>query len=567
MQRRFSATLAILTVVLLTAVAPVRAQEVKDALGIIPADALAFAIINHPDQINDKALTMAKKVGAQLPFSPLDLLNGLGVGKGLNTKGCVAAAVLPTDGGDPVPLFLVPVSNYAEFVGQFDAKATGIADITLPNVGVKLSVAGKGKFALVVMAENKDRLPAILASKMNLTKHVMPVQEWVEGNDVTFMATPKGIKLGATTMRDGIAQVKQFPMEDFAFMKDWIDGLENFFKSAETDLSHAAIGIRIDKANNLSVEARGMFAKGSSFAKSSAGLKSMPGGPMASLPAGPYAMAIGGSVPPAMLESLSKIGLEVIKLEIKQAGGQVPEGMWKKLEESYSTMYKGLNGMTYVMRSGKGKTGVLGGTVVVMTTDNAAAYLEAYEKSIPLTNAIYKDLNLPSLPVTKLEKKIDQKTKTTIYESVADAAALNEDPMIKKMMEVMYGADGKVRYAQTALDAKTIIAGFTTAQGLQDAIKDVKKSSLKDDAEVARTLSLLPKDAQWVMLINPRGMTEMVGQVVDAVAPGALAIPEIPNTPPVGIGAKISETGFILQISVPSQVLEALSRLIPGQGA
>jgi hypothetical protein len=188
--------------------------------------------------------------------------------------------------------------------------------------------------------------------------------------------------------------------------------------------------------------------------------------------------------------------------------------------------------------------------------------MENYEKSVPLLNALYKEINVPTLPTSKLVKKtIGTRTILEVTSDVAGAAGA-DDPQAKVILEAMFGKDGKMTFSQTVLDDKTVITAFTSAEGLAQLLQGLDRGSLKNDPEVARVLRTLPQGSQWIVLVNPHGVMEMVRGIAKAVVPvGGPNIPEFPRTPPVGAGAMLSESGLILKIVVPVEVFDAIGRL------
>lgn len=543
---------------------PARGQDIKETLQTLPDESLAVVLTSKLDRLDDKIQVVIKKLQIPLPLTALELGKAaVGISKGLNSKGSAAVALVMNDElGSPAAVFFLPVSDYGEFVGQFKAAAKGIVDIELVD-GRKMTVAKKGNFALLVEPRNADVLKKVLASKSNLTGWAEPIQDWLEENEVTLLATPRGVKKAVAAAREGLSRSREDAgkKEELDFVQGWLKGTDSFLKSLDTDLTHAGIGIRVDKAGNVLVDGRGNFAKGSNLAKAAGELKGLSGGPVGSLPGGPFAMAFGGAIPPSFMEAMMKLNLEVMKA-INKDGDKLKE-KFAKLDKIFAETSKGLQGMAFVLRTGKENAPLFGNMVGFMRLDDSAAYLESYEKMVPELNALYKELGTPFLPQVELKKK--KIAGVTILE-IETAMPINDDPMQKKIMEAMFGPGGKMKSSVAAFDAKTILMTYSSAEGLVDTVKELAGKGLKDDPEVTRTMSLLPEGAQWALLFHPRGMAEMTAQWMKTFAPNVpVQIPELPKTPPVGIGVRASETGVTLQIVVPSQIFEAIGQLIGGQ--
>ena len=83
---------------------PALAQTAQDALGVVPEKAAGFVIVNNVGELNDKIVTLAKRLGIPLPFSPLEKMKEeLGIDKGFNTKGSLLFVVLLPSGEDAQP--------------------------------------------------------------------------------------------------------------------------------------------------------------------------------------------------------------------------------------------------------------------------------------------------------------------------------------------------------------------------------------------------------------------------------------------------------------------------------
>ena len=165
----------------------------------------------------------------------------------------------------PVPVWLVPVRDYQEFLAQFNARETGIDEITL-TLGTRMSVARKGQHAVLVDSRQRDALKKVLDSSRNLAGWSEPMQAWLAANDVVAAATPYGIKSQTSKLRTELAQARPNLAGDIAFVRRGLDALDGFLRSVETDVSHAAVGVRLDQAGNLLVEVRALFAAGSGLA-------------------------------------------------------------------------------------------------------------------------------------------------------------------------------------------------------------------------------------------------------------------------------------------------------------
>ena len=116
----------------------VRADD--DVLKLVPDMALGFAIVNRPEAADAKLQALGQQMKLPIPsaLAKLGGPGGIGPGgiqEGLDKKRPIAVLVLPPKEGMPIPtvILLVPVTDYAKFVGQFKPGETeaGVSKIAL----------------------------------------------------------------------------------------------------------------------------------------------------------------------------------------------------------------------------------------------------------------------------------------------------------------------------------------------------------------------------------------------------------------------------------------------------
>jgi hypothetical protein len=138
-------------------------------------------------------------------------------------------------------------------------------------------------------------------------------------------------------------------------------------------------------------------------------------------------------------------------------------------------------------------------------------------------------------------------------------------PQAKLMMEKMFGKDGKTSIYLAKRDANTVVGTYVSVERLAQWLKEGSAAdrAFSREPQVAVTLGLLPKSAQWLGLWSPRGTFEFVKQTVTALQPGAeMQIPEFPVTAPVGFAARCSPGRIDAEMVVPSDLIEAVGRFV-----
>lgn len=536
--------------------APARAQS--DVLQVIPDDAIGFGLINRVGQTNEKFTAVAKRLKLPLPGNPLEMVKGaLGVEKGLAENGSVAIAAFEGSGenDEPRALIFVPVTEYKTFIDQLQPGETkdGITALTLRD-GKSMLAGKRGSFAVLTLPADRALLERGLKSDKSLATWGEPLKTWLSENDAAGVLTPRGIKLVTTKARQGVDEAKQnlgnLPPEA-QFVGKFFDGIDRFFESAATDVTHAGLAARIDDKGNAHVTAKAQFRKDSGFAKGGGSIKAPPGGVLAGLPAGPFVLALGGVIPEKAMRAILNMNMEVMRA----SGQNIPDETLKKLEKAYQQSMKGVNGMNFVWQVGKENQSLFAGLASAMQTNDAAAYLDDYEKSITAMNELVKEINLPFLPAYEV-KKVKVNDKAALEMSMDFGAAFGGIPdELQKMIKTMFGPDGKMTVALAARDDKTVVMRYSGASGLKDMLSGQAKE-LGKDASVAQMIQTLPAGSQWAFFISPKGLTDFADRTVKAVSPIPLQVPQFPATPPLAAAARISSERFELHVVVPAGIVD-----------
>lgn len=123
----------------------------------VPSDAVGVLEVKNVQDVNQKAAKIANAWGLdewQPDFKdPLAaLMKQCHISKGVNVNGDLAIAMITNNGNldDPQALALIPVSDYADFMGNFEKVGDadgGVQEIKNPQSGSNLFVAQRGNYA------------------------------------------------------------------------------------------------------------------------------------------------------------------------------------------------------------------------------------------------------------------------------------------------------------------------------------------------------------------------------------------------------------------------------------
>jgi hypothetical protein len=545
----------------LLAASMVSAQSAEDAVKAVPSGALGFVVINNIGEVSKKVDALAKRVGNPLPFTLLDKFKtDTGIDKGLNTDGSAMVVFLMSGGGQPSPVGFLPVSNYGDFVGALGGKADGdISEVKLAN-GTQLVVGKKGSFALLTEQRYRDALEAAVKATPS-GGSLASVQPWVVGNDISGVLPSSTVQMVSMLGRQGLGMAKGFadnvPAE-FKFVVGWLDALDTFLQSIGTDVNSLGVGGRIDQAGNLALGLQALFVKDSGFAKAGAAAQPPAGGALAGLPNISYVFALGGGMSEKTMSGLMQIGNQMLSAAAKD----VPPEKLKKLESISTDMVKGLRSMSMLMGSGKAKQPLFETLYAVMHTADSQAYLDHYKKYIDVYNEVAKDLKFGNglIPNQTMKAKSVTVEGLPALEVQAELIGVENMPeQQQKFMKLYVGPDNKFTVTTVAIDKHTLLLRYTSPDNMKPFLQSyrAKADGLAGEANVAKTTALLPANPQWLAVISPAGAVDMANHVLSLAMPG-MQIPRFPQTPPLGVGCKLSADGLESRLVVPAGTLQAI---------
>jgi hypothetical protein len=93
-----------------------------------------------------------------------------------------------------------------------------------------------------------------------------------------------------------------------------------------------------------------------------------------------------------------------------------------------------------------------------------------------------------------------------------------------------------------------------------------KSAGMTGDADVSKTASLLPSDAQAVTYVSPQGTIQFVKRMMTTLLPPGMAermnIPDFPQSPPLGFAVKVAPNEVQTTLAAPVEVLKAIGQYV-----
>lgn len=546
------------------ALAPAAGAQQLDALKLVPADAPAFGYVQRLGEAIGRIEEVGKKV-SPLPVSLRDLLKQeLGIDKGVDEKGDLVVVIyggpMGLGEGEQVNVIAVPVTDYKEFAESLKAKDAGggVTEVTLAD-GSTLRAARKGRHALLARPEHADALKKVLDAKNDVTGSLKELRGWLGETTFALVLNPEGVKAAFAEWGKGLEKLKEVagglpPEAQAAF--GWTEGAADFLKRAEKEVTQLALGARLDAKGDMVMRLRAAFAPGGTFAKAGGQAKVPAGDPLAGLPAGPYALAFGGVFRPETIQGTVAFNVQMIKATTKD----LTDEQVRRIESAFKDMYHGMEGLSLRIGPGKEGTSFLGDTVGVMRVKSAKEFFARYQKAAgelrELAAKINNPLAVPAFEVTEVKAAGKPGLKVVVDLSKGEGLP----PEAKKAMEAMFGPGGKMVATMAAADERTVIIGYFGPEQLPGAFAKAPGKGLGGDAEVAKVTALLPKGSQWVVLVHLKGTLDLVRRLASDIAGQAVPLPELPDGPPLGLGARFAAAGLDVDLVMPAALIDAAGR-------
>jgi hypothetical protein len=149
--------------------------------------------------------------------------------------------------------------------------------------------------------------------------------------------------------------------------------------------------------------------------------------------------------------------------------------------------------------------------------------------------------------------------------NMAALLAAGQLPEAKKFTGLMFGNQEELAVYFAPANSHTVVGAYISQERLVEALKSANRTEdqMSGDASVKKTMDMLPVGAQWVGLGSPRGTLQFMARTVSQVAPNLpIAIPEFPETSPIGFAMKLTPAGLETDLAIPTDVLQATAEVI-----
>lgn len=552
-----------------------------DPLSVIPDDAWGVAVIRDLSDTSARFGKLTQKM--QIPAPDLLTLGKsyAGVEKGLNEKGSIAGAIFahPTDVNGFGFAIVVPVTDYKEFIGQFgpdDADAT-ISQVKI--LGEDALVTKKGEFAIFTATDQKELLERFQASSKSVKTVVEPLGAWLGEQQVAVVATPAGksvlFKKVLGLFPDADKVIESGGDADAAVAANLRSAMEmlqvvkTLLASADEQLSHLAVGVKIDDNTTLRIAARCLFVPESRLAAWAKTVKLPSKDLLFGLPPGKFVLAYGG-VSGQFSPEFAGLMNQFTDAGYRQMG--LSEEARKKAAAAMDRQRAGAIASCGLIAPIRPGDSVVAGAMSIERVKNSAEHLKITREMLAMMQAELKSKTTgePIFEVSEVKvgdlEAIASVVNMTAISGVADA----DNPaagFMQSFFSKLFGEDGKIRTFMAAADKGTVVSAYTKEQ-LQRAVAHVRsgEKGLESDPQIAKTAALMTPGSQWVVYISPQGLLQWVGTLLGGIIPAEaeFKMPGFPATEPIGLAARVSATSLDAEIVLPESVVAGIGQFVIG---
>ncbi len=555
---------------------PARANEMA-VLKLAPADALGVLVVNHLDVAMQKSEFLLQEMHSPATDMMESLRIKTGVQHGVDEHGAFGLALLPNQkaGEAPLNIAFLPVTDYEKLLADLEVKDAKAEIAEGKFFHLPALIGHKNGYAVIADAEKfKDQaeqaLKKILAGGKGIDDVAAPVAQWIGEHEVSFVVSSAGIKAGAAGVRKQLAQLKETmlkaPQANVA--ASGLGFYEELIKGAENEFELMAIGARVDDDGGLRFDNRMLFRGNGTLAKAGAEAQPVAGPRLTQLPGGPYFIAFEGSIRGSLSKNFLNISADAVKSMVKQSSGKdLTDEQMKQLNNVFEHSWSAAGVTSMVMGTPKPGESIYNRVYGTIKVKDAAAFLTAYEKSIQDVNTLYKSFDVPLLKPMAIEKTtFDGKPVLQLTMDLASMMKAVAQTPSRKMMDSMFGPDGKLRFFMAALDETTVGIAYNSVDNLKalDEVRKNPQTSLSADRDLQQTVKLLPEGAQWIAFVSPKGLMDFsMAMVLGAMPQGMLPqLPSFPQTPPVGFAALLNASSIDAHLVIPGAVFRGIGQYV-----
>jgi hypothetical protein len=547
---------------LLLGLAPSTVHARDSVLTAIPSDSLSFVVVHNLADVNRTIGDLAKLVQAPAP----DLLNlskaMTSLQKGLDDNGDIALVVAQLD---PSPKFvlLIPTTNYSDLLSSLKVKEPG-PGIVAAQIGASQVVIGqKGNFAAIAHATDRDALERFLAATANVSADPQ-LAAWLEPNKISAVVTAPGAKAliprAVAWLKMTQQQIQQSAMPNAAAAASGLQIYFDLLNAAQTEVDQLAIGIRVDSARNIDLVKRVQFTPNGKWATWAASMKPA-GNLLEALPSAPFVAVAGLVYPPGSQDEMMNAFVRF--MQASPMYNLTPEQA-QKYGDVMKKFAHGARSAAFMFGAPQPGAPIFSNMFTFIRYDKlTSGFLDDYEQALVAMQQLAAELNNPLVPSATFQRvKVGDIDALEIVMKIPETQQSQQPgaDFQKQIQESMFGPDREMKYYVAPADEHTLVIAYTSPDRLQAGIDfyKSKQPGLANEPQVTKVASLLPAGAQMVGLMNLKNVMNITRQVVAAIPAAQAAIPDFPDSPPIGMAAIATPSGVEAHLVITADTLQSI---------
>lgn len=455
------------------------------------------------------------------------------------------------EGGEPALVVLVPVTGYADFLGNFAAKPGGGVDaIQIEGEPVFAKDLGDGYAALAKTAEHLGKVDG---KKGHLAEHTQAAGK--AGNalaDRSDLFVAVNMSVARPLLKDGLkqafAQVESMPAVPNAGDPAKVAEIASKFAGEAVDQTQAIIaGLNIDNLG-VALDSVTTFAPGSRYATLASG-GGKAGSLLAKLPAMPYLVA-GGL-------DLSNKAVREWMIELSQLSAAAAPPGQRAINEAQAAALQHIDGAAGII--GVSPAGLMGGVL-----SNTVSFVSTAkpDEVIKSGQDAYKGLVDAKLATGKYEpgkKDIDGlKVDSYEYRFLSDPS----NPGMAMGAGMIFGPTGGPAGYIGKVDGGLIQTLGKSDALIASTLKSIKgENSLAGDKTLAQIGDKLPANRTAEAYVSVKDLlNQLLPMAAMFGAPVAVDVPQ--NLPPIGAAIAPSEGSVTASVYLPAPVLKTVAEVV-----